>query len=171
MIRFLELSRAHNRDNFDCGNADLNNFLRNFARQNLKKGLSRTFVAVDDKFPEEILGFYTLSLFEILAIKLPERFEKRYKGRIPAVKLARLAVAKGKQRQQLGKHMLINAIKRVVLIAEHAGVIGMFVDATNESAIGYYQKFGFMPLPNHLSQLFLPYATLYKMYVDIFCEE
>ena len=56
MISFVELNRSHNRDNFDCGVEELNHFLKNLARQNLKKGLSRTFVAIKDEIPGEILG-------------------------------------------------------------------------------------------------------------------
>ena len=60
MMRFENLSRAHNRAGFDCGEDQLNTFLRNIAHQNLKKGLSRTFVLTDNQKPTEILGFYTL---------------------------------------------------------------------------------------------------------------
>jgi GNAT superfamily N-acetyltransferase len=168
MIRLEELNRFHNRAGFDCGIEELNEFLNNFARQNLKKGISRTFVLIEENIPKKILGYYTLSVFEIFAEKLPHKFAKKYKGRIPAVKLARLAVAKGLQKQGLGKCMIINAIKRVITISEHAGVIGLFVDAKNEDAKKYYLKFGFIPLPDHLLELFLPLATLLQMYSDIF---
>ena len=60
--------------------------------------------------------------------------------------------------------MLINAIMRVISISEHAGVIGFFVDAKNEAVKRYYQKFDFIPLPDHPLELFLPFATLQKMY-------
>jgi hypothetical protein len=60
--------------------------------------------------------------------------------------------------------MLINAIMRVISISEHAGVIGFFVDAKNKAVKKYYQKFGFVSLPDHPLQLFLPFATLQKMY-------
>jgi len=163
MIRFVELNRSHNRDNFDCGVEELNYFLKNLARQNLKKGLSRTFVAIKDGIPEEILGFYTLSLFELTAEKLPKKIAKKYKGNIPAIKLGRLATAMGKQKQGLGKSMLINAIMRVISISEHVGVIGFFVDAKNEGAKTYYQRFGFISLPDHPLEVFLPFATLLKM--------
>ncbi|MCK5509498.1 MAG: GNAT family N-acetyltransferase [Desulfobacterales bacterium] len=164
MINFIELSRTHNRDNFDCGIEELNYFLKNLARQNLKKGLSRTFVAVDKNIPEEVLGFYTLSLFELSSEKLPQKYAKKYKGKVPAVKLSRLATAKDRQNQGLGRHMLINAIMRIISISEHAGVIGFFVDAKNKDVKKYYQKFGFISLPDHPLKLFLPFFTLQKMY-------
>jgi hypothetical protein len=56
--------------------------------------------------------------------------------------------------------MLINAIMRGISISEHAGVIGFFVDAKNKAVKKYYQKFGFISLPDHPLELFLPFATL-----------
>ena len=104
-MRFEELNRSHNREGFNCGEKGLNDFLKNLARQNLQKGLSRTFVLVDEKRSEEILGFYTLSIFEVSARNLPPKFSKKYKGQLPAVKLARLAVAIGKQNHGLEAHV------------------------------------------------------------------
>ncbi len=163
MISFVKLNGTHNRENFDCGVEVLNYFLKNLARQNLKKGLSRTFVAISEEIPEEILGFYTLALFELTAERLPKKIAKKYKGNIPAIKLGRLATAKEKQGQGLGKSMLIDGIMRVLSISKHIGVIGFFVDAKDQNTKLYYQKFGFIPLPDHPLELFLPFATLQTM--------
>ena len=167
MNRFEELNRSHNRAGFDCGVKDLNEFLKNLARQNLKKGLSRTFVLTGKGFPEEILGYYTLSVFEVSAEKLPRKFAKKNKGNLPAVKIARLAVAKGLQKQGLGKHMMINAMKRVINISENVGIIGLFVDAKNQGAKEYYLNFGFIPLSDHSLKLFLPLNTLLQMHSSV----
>jgi GNAT superfamily N-acetyltransferase len=163
MRRFEELSRAHNRAGFDCGDDQLNTFLRNFAHQNLKKGLSRTFVLVDNRKPAEILGFYTLSLLEIQAAKLPEEFAKKYRGKIPAVKIARLGVAKGIQNQGIGRSLMIDAILRAVRISRNAGIIGLFVDAKNAVVKEFYIKYGFIPLKDRELELFLPLETLLQI--------
>lgn len=170
MNRFEELARSHNRVGFDCGVQGLNEFLHNLARQNLKKGLSRTFVLISEDIPEEILAFYTLSIFEISAKKLPQRLSKKYKGHLPAVKIARLAVAQALQNSGLGKHLIINAIKRAIAISNQAGIIGLFVDAKNENVKQYYLKFGFIPLPDHELELFLPLQTLQKMCDEVFAK-
>jgi hypothetical protein len=52
------------------------------------------------------------------------------------------------------------AIHRTVLIADQAGLIGLFVDAKNERAHKFYEKYGFFSLPGHAQQLFLPLETL-----------
>ena len=132
------------------------------------KGLSRTFVLTGSIVPEEILGYYTLSVFEVSAEKLPRKFAKKYKGNLPAVKIARLAVAKRLQRQGIGKHMMINAMKRVIHISENVGIIGLFVDAKNQGAKKYYSNFGFIPLSDHSLKLFLPLNTLLQMHSSVF---
>jgi hypothetical protein len=40
----------------DCGNPELNDYLRRTARQHTEKGLLRTEMLVDDEAPTEILG-------------------------------------------------------------------------------------------------------------------
>ena len=81
----------------DCGNDELNRYLRSTARQHLEKGMSRTFVLIDDNNPTMILGYYTLAACEIHAEKLPRKYSKKYPSKVPAAKLARLAVSEIKQ--------------------------------------------------------------------------
>ncbi len=164
-LKIEPITRSHNRRNFDCGSLDLNQYLQNTARQQSEKGISRTFVLVETNSPGEILGFFTLTACEILVEKMPLRFAKKYPMRASAAKLARLAVARSRQHQGLGTFMMLNAMERVLLIAEHMGIIGFFVDAKDEGAAGYYRHFGFIPLPDNPLELFLPIATIRKTFL------
>ena len=56
--------------------------------------------------------------------------------------------------------MMINAIERVIMVSQHLGIIGFFVDAKDNDAKVYYEQFGFIPLPDNPLELFLPLATL-----------
>jgi len=167
MLKIETLSRNHDRSGFDCGNDALNQYLRKTARQHLNKGMSRTFVLVDDDTPTEILGFFTLTSCEIFVEKLPRRYAKKYPSKAPAAKLARLAVAKNRQRQGMGTHMMINAIERVIKVSQNLGIIGFFVDAKDNEAKAYYEQFGFIPLSDNPLELFLPLATLRNAYDSI----
>ncbi len=164
MLKIETVSRDHNRSGFDCGNDALNQYLKKIARQHLNKGLSRTFVLIDDSMPTEILGFFTLVSCEIFVDKLPRKYGKKYPSKAPAAKLARLAVAKNRQRQGLGAHMMINAVERVLRVSQDLGIIGFFVDAKDNKAKVYYKQFGFIQLPDNPLELFLPLATLRKAY-------
>ena len=167
MLEIETVSRDHNRSGFDCGNDALNQYLKKIARQHLNKGLARTFVLVDDNIPTEILGFFTLVSCEIFVDKLPRKYAKKYPSRAPAAKLARLAVAKDRQRQGLGTHMMINAVERVIRVSQDLGIIGFFVDAKDNKAKVYYEQFGFIQLPDNPLELFLPLATLRNAYDTI----
>ncbi len=54
------LNKNHEKESFDCGEESLNEFLQKYARQNAKRGLGKTFVAV---LPDQtkVCGYYTLS--------------------------------------------------------------------------------------------------------------
>ena len=167
MLKIEELSKTHNREKFDCGSIELNHYLKNTARQHIVKGISRTFVALDEDNSTEIFGFYTLAFCEIRSEWLPPNYAKKYPSIVPAVKLARLAVSQLYQRQRLGRFMMVNAIERTLLISKNKGVIGFFVDAKDRKARKYYEQFGFVELPDNPLQLFLPLINLQQSYERI----
>jgi GNAT superfamily N-acetyltransferase len=167
MLKIETISKKHDRAKFDCGVDQLNNYLQRIARQHLNKGMSRTFVLIDERRPTNILGFYTLAACEIFVEKLPRKYSKKYPPKAPAAKLARLAVTKNNQRQGYGGLMMASAIERVLMVSKNLGIIGFFVDAKNESAKQYYEQFGFIPLPDDPLELFLPIATLHQVYESI----
>jgi GNAT superfamily N-acetyltransferase len=153
------LARYHDRSKFDCGVPELNSFLKATARQHSDKGISRTFVLSDQEKP--ILGYFTLTLCEVRMEHLPATYAKKYPQHgLPAVRLARLAVSRKYQRKGYGGLLLAEAIHRTVLIAEQAGLIGLFVDAKDERAHKFYERYGFVSLPDHVLQLFMPLETL-----------
>ena len=163
MPRIDALTREHDRTGFDCGVAELKVYLKSTARQHGDKGVSRTFVLTDNDSPS-ILGFFTLALCEVVADKLPAGFVKKYpQHNLPAVRLARLAVSRKQQGKKFGELLLSEAIHRTVLIAEQAGVIGLFVDAKNNSARSFYERYGFASLPNQPFHLFLPIKTIQSL--------
>ena len=167
MLKIETLNKNHDRTEFDCGNAELNRYLQRTARQHLDKGMSRTFVLIDDHSSSKILGYYTLAACEINVEKMLRKYSKKYPSKAPAAKLARLAVSINKQRQGFGRLMMVNAIERIILVSEILGIIGFFVDAKNAKAKGYYEQFGFIPLPDNPLELFLPIATLQQAYESI----
>ena len=55
--QFIPLEKKHDRSSFNCGNEELNNYLKQYARQNDKSGINKTFVAVKVDTPLIIDGF------------------------------------------------------------------------------------------------------------------
>lgn len=161
MLQVVPLTRSHDRPDFECGAPELDAFLKAVARQHTEKGISRTFVLCDVDRPADILGFFTLTLCEARAEELPERYSRLYpEHALPAVRLARLAVARAQQGKGYGRLLPAEAVQRTVLIAEQAGLIGLFVDAKDAGARSFYERFGFVRLPDQPLRLFLPRQTL-----------
>jgi ribosomal protein S18 acetylase RimI-like enzyme len=159
-MQLLPLTGNHDRQRFDCGRQELNDWLRQVARQHQDKGLSRTFVAILDEAPDCICGYYALTLVELESRHLPEAWRKKMPRRIPGVKLGRLAVDKQFQGKGLGELLLVDALTRAQRIYQEAGGIGLFVDAIDAQAAGYYQRFGFEAMPDNPLLMFLPAAVL-----------
>ena len=161
MPEIVSLARHHDQSGFDCGVPELNLFLKSTARQHSDKGISRTFVLSDQEKSATILGYFTLTLCEVSTEHLPLAYAKKYpKHGLPAVRLARLAVSRKYQGKSYGGLLLAEAIHRTVLIAEQASLIGLFVDAKDERAHKFYERYGLSSLPGHAQQLFLPLETL-----------
>ena len=154
------LTKAHNRNAFDCGDEALNVFLQKIARQHNEKGLSKTFVLIDSQYPADIIAYMTLVVCEVLADEIPHQWKKKYPQRIPAAKLARLAVSHEQQRKGYGQLMLIDALQKTLNVSYAMGIAGLFVDAKHAQAHGYYQQFGFLPLEAGNQRLFLPLKPL-----------
>ena len=162
MKRLELLNKNHDCNSFDCGNYALNRYLQTTARQHTEKGLSRTFVFVESEVPFKIIGFFTLSLCEIDIAKLPPKLAKKYPSKVPGVKLARLPVAIDFQRQGIGRILMFEAMKKALIISENAGIVGLFVDAKDESAKGYYEQYGFVSLKDVL-EMFLSLESIKQL--------
>ena len=143
----------HERGAFDCGTAELNRYLQEQAGQNAKQDISRTYVASQPIEPQTIGGYYTLTLRSLGFQELPK--EKRLPHYpIPLVHLGRLAVSANFQGQGLGKRLLLDALRRALMISDEAGGYAMEVIALNEQAARFYTQYGFVPVdddsPRHL---------------------
>jgi GNAT superfamily N-acetyltransferase len=151
----LPLNGEHDRKGFDCGDAELNRWLNQTARQHKEKGVSSTFVVVAVESSAEVLGFYAISLAELVNADLPAQYRKRLPAKVPVFRLGRLATDKQHQGQGIGEHMLFDAIDRVTRIAHEVGGIGLVVNA-KPSAVDFYKRYGFEQMADHPQNLFLP---------------
>ena len=158
------LAKAHDRDGFDCGSEPLNLFLKQTARQHAERGISRTFVLVDEDAaaPKPILGFFSLNICQIKSESLTAGEAKKLPRDVSGVRLGRLAVARTRQRQGIGKLLLVAAMEKFGEIFNTAGGIGLFVDAKDQDVKRYYEQFGFVPLPANELELFLPARTIHE---------
>lgn len=162
MLKIELLAKSHDRDGFDCGSDPLNLFLKQTARQHAERGISRTFVLVDEDAsePKPIVGFFSLNLCQIKSEFLSAVEAKKLPRDVSGIRLGRLAVAKEYQRRGIGKTLLAAAMGKFIEIFNTAGGIGLFVDAKDQEAKCYYEQFGFIALPSNELELFLPVRTI-----------
>ena len=156
------LTPSHDRDGFDCGSEPLNLFLKQTARQHAQRGISRTFVLVDESAiaPKPILGYFALNICQVKSESLTPQEAKKLPRDVSGVRLGRLAVSGAHQRQGIGTKLLVAAMGKFMEIFNTAGGIGLFVDAKDQDAKRYYEQFGFASLPTNELELFLPVKTI-----------
>ena len=149
-MRFVigALSPQTDTTNFDCGEPPLNDYLKRYSSQDVKRGLARIFAAAELDSPSVVLGFYTLSAASVAADSLPDPIRKRLpRYPIPVALLGRLAVSRAIQGKGLGAILLADACKRVIAASETLAVAAIVVDAKSPQSARFYEHHGFQPLP------------------------
>jgi GNAT superfamily N-acetyltransferase len=157
--RIERLDRSHQRAEFRCGKAPLDDFLRSLVGQYERRNLGRTFVAVRDG-EKRVYGYYTLASGSVSFQNLPDAAARKLpKHSVPVILLARLAVDLTLQGKGLGEALMIDALKRCPPLTDTLGVYAVEVDAINQQAKAFYQKYGFTALVDNELHLYLPTAT------------
>lgn len=144
------IAKSHRREEFDCGDPELNLFLRRFARQSHEHNASKTFCAIEDADPGRILGFYTIVTSSIKYDLVPKTMTRGLaKHDIGGFLLARIATDLSIAGQGLGTNLVASAARRCFRAAQEVGGNLLVIDAKNERAANWYASFGAEPLVNH----------------------
>jgi GNAT superfamily N-acetyltransferase len=148
---------------FDCGHAALNEWLRLRAGQFDQRDLARTYVAVRNQ-ERTVLGYYAISSHRVRREDLPDEQAKGLpRTDVPVVLLGRLAVDRSVQGCGLGSLLLVDALRRAERLAEQVGIRAVEVDAIDDAARAFYERFGFVPLLDDPRHLFLPMSLIRKV--------
>jgi len=160
-FRFERIGDQHDRATFHCGEEALDRYFQTQATQDIRRRVANCFVAVEAK-TGQVAAYYTLSAASIPVVDLPPEEIKRLPRypTLPAVRIGRLAVDERFQGRGLGAALLMNAAHRTL----HAGAAAytLLVDAKNDRAVAFYQRYGFRPLSSQPRPLFLPLAVVQK---------
>jgi GNAT superfamily N-acetyltransferase len=155
------IGRQHDRKGFDCGSRELNDYLERYARQNHQSGGAKTFVAISPADPARVLGFYSISPGAIEFARVPPKLTRKL-GRyeVPVFRLGRLAVSLSVQGRGLGGDLLLSAGIRALSVATQVGGVALAIDAKDERAANWYERFGAMRLLDDPLKLILPLGTI-----------
>ena len=105
--RFQKISVLTDTSDFDCGDDDLNDFLKTDALRDSNNWISSTFVL---EINEKVIGFFTIAWDTIQTNKICEsdQVENYPYAKYSAIKLARLGVDKAWQRKGIGTELMIS---------------------------------------------------------------
>lgn len=165
-LRIEALHGGHDRRNFSCGKAALDDYLRRYARQHASTNVSRSYVAVAGE-STAIRGYYSLTMAAIHRAHLPDRYTKKFPNfPLPVARLARLArlaVDQRHQRQRIGELLLADALQRCLSLSLSIGMIGVIVDAKDQQAKQWYARYEFEHLPDSPLTLWLPTSAIERL--------
>jgi hypothetical protein len=160
--RFDTLSEEHILTNFDCEHTFLAYFLREKALEESRQGSTCTHVLVDTDEPSEhsVAGFFSLRCGSIDYTPIGGRLIS-----LPVVEivyLARHIKRKGRDLWGIGPALLIEALRHVDAISQHAGVRAVHLAYTDEGKV-LYEDYGFGPHPYGDGWLQLTIADVRKV--------
>lgn len=153
---------------FDCGDADLNDFLISDAVNYFKAMMALTYL-LEDIEADKTVAYYSLLNDKIVFEPDDRKFWNRLNRKIdnskrrkeyPAVKIGRLAISKDYAGKQIGRMILLQ-IKHVFSTMNRSACRFITVDAY-AGAVPFYEKCGFSFLSEKDK-----YAPTRAMYFDL----
>lgn len=131
-------------DGFSSGTELIDRWVATRARHAREAGTAVVYASFCGK---TLAGFYTLSAQSVLRASTSGWLARNAPLQIPVILLGMLGVDARYQGQGLGRDLLLDAVHRSELVAEHIGARALVVDPIDESARRFYEHFGFSPVP------------------------
>ena len=138
------LHAQHQTEQFSCGVASLDAWLKRRALKNQIQGASRTYVACQG---DRVLAYYAIASGAVTCNEATGRLRRNMPDPIPVVVLGRLGVDSSLHGQGLGRSLVRDAALRILQAADVIGIRGMTVQALSDDARVFYEHMGFEPSP------------------------
>ena len=149
--------KRHDRSGFACGEPALDAFLQRHAHQNMRKGISQTWVLVPQDEPITIAGYYCLAPAEVVLANLqPADARPLPPYPIPCFRMGRLARALRWRGEGIGALLIGLAVERALQARQSVGGYALIVDAKGEEAKTFYRRYGFRPHLDTPNSLYRP---------------
>jgi len=162
--------KLHDRKAFDCGLADVNEFLKKRASQQALQSVNRTWVALFDETvgrPQApIVGFYTLTSCTVAHAEIPGNYP-HYP--LPAFKLAWLGVHTDYQGtpKRVGEELLIEALLQSWNLYTKIQLgVALVVDPLTQKSEDFFRKYDFQGIGRSFhgnETLYLPMKKIRQM--------
>ena len=153
------LTAAHDISAFECGVANLTEWLKKRALSNEETGASRTYVVCS---AGRVVGYYALASGGVASAKAPGRVRRNMPDPLPVMMVGRLAVDQSCQGRNIGRSLLRDAVLRTLQAAEIGGIRAILVHAISEEAKRFYERYGFSVSPADPMTLMITVADAKK---------
>ena len=154
------LRAGHILTSFDCGEEVLNRWLIKHALIAVASRTANTFVVCRGR---RVVGYYSLATASISHEDCTSSLRRNAPDPVPAMLLARLAVDKSEKGNQIGRHLMQDAMQRTLRAARHVAARTLIVHALTNEVAAYYRKFGFLDLPSNNAARVPLHLTLEKI--------
>jgi len=146
------LDAHHDVSTFDSGNEVLDAWLRSHALAAQLMDSARTFVATRSG---RIVGYFSLTMGSVLRAEAPAKLVRGMPAYpVGMVLLARLAVDRSQQARGVGAMLLAEALRKSVAAGEVAAARLIIVDAVDDDAAAFYERYGFARTPENPLRLY-----------------
>lgn len=164
-LRVEPLNDLHCRRQFACSDRAIQNFCRYGVDRHQRRGVIRAFIARQEP-SVSVCGFYYLTTTTIEHDQVGRDVADRFAilNRVPAIYLGMLGVHEPFARQGVGAALMKDAFRRTLAIADLAGVWALTLDATDEQAAMYYERFDFERMTPDGLEMFLPLGTIRQLF-------
>lgn len=133
-----KLAKEDDCSKFSSGAAELDDWFRRFAYENLRANNAITYVSCVDR---EVAGFYSIAVAGVSKDDAhPQIAQRGVPSEIPCILIARLAVDSKYQGQGLGVGLLRDALVRCAMISESVGARAVLIHARDEQARAFYES-------------------------------
>jgi GNAT superfamily N-acetyltransferase len=154
------LRAGHQIAAFQCGEAELESWLKERALKNQVEGASRTFVVCAG---EEVIGYYALAAGAVLHAQAPGSIRRNMPDPIPVAILGRLAVHADWGGRGIGGGMLKDAVLRTLRLSEEMGIRALLCHAISQEARNFHTHHGFVESPIEPITMMLNIARLARV--------
>lgn len=161
-------SSIHAIGEFDCLEDSLNVFIKQYAGQGHKNYTSRTYCLVDESdqgTKKKIVAYYSLASGSLPIAEMSVEHKKAlsaYVNPLPVIVIGRLAVDKSYRGKRYGEIALMDALERALDLSSKLGTCAVVVDALNDAAANFYQRYGFLNLQGN--KYFIPMKAIKKLF-------
>lgn len=131
---------------FDCGEPDLDDWLRKKAIKNEAEGASRTYIVCEAR-SNRVVAYYCLAAGAVQRASAPGGVRRNMPEPIPVMVLGRLAVHRSFHGRGVGSGLLRDALLRTLQAADIAGIRALLVHALSPAARAFYEQRGFQRSP------------------------